>query len=260
MPSLHQGAGPYALSLAQLLSAHLATVPADVEPALVPIPSFATTLSWRTVKIGAMQSPGGPRIFIRTGAQGLTVNMLPIDDYSDNMLDALVHSSRLFDLVIVEQASREQADGRSPIIAASVFKSGRPVLIVPHIRPGPASLGKALIAWDGSAPAARALGDAMPLLKRAEHVTILEETCRSPERYDGTALKQHLARHGIDARFERTPTSGDIGKTLLSYAVEIDADLLVMGAYGHSRLREEIFGGTTKTIMGRTTIPVLMSR
>ena len=85
-------------------------------------------------------------------------------------------------------------------------------------------------------------------------------TSRSPERNDGTALKQHLARHGIDARFERTPTSGDIGKTLLSYAVEIDADLLVMGAYGHSRLREEIFGGTTKTIMGRTTIPVLMSR
>ena len=90
MSSLHQGAGPYALSLAQLLSAHLATVPADVEPALVPIPSFATTLSWRTVKIGAMQSPGGPRIFIRTGAQGLTVNMLPIDARAKQIVHVVV--------------------------------------------------------------------------------------------------------------------------------------------------------------------------
>ena len=256
-----KGAGSYALSLAQLPSAHLTTVPADVEPALAAYTElrYDIIVANREDRHDAIATRAA-HIHMDGLAQGLTVNMLPIDDYSDNMLDALVHSSRLFDLVIVEQASREQADGRSPIIAASVFKSGRPVLIVPHIRPGPASLGKALIAWDGSAPAARALGDAMPLLKRAEHVTILEETCPSPERYDGTALKQHLARHGIDARFERTPTSGDIGKTLLSYAVEIDADLLVMGAYGHSRLREEIFGGTTKTIMGRTTIPVLMSR
>ena len=116
-----------------------------------------------------------------------------------------------------------------------------------------------LIAWDGSIPAARAVGDALPFLKRARDVVIVQVDAKTPERCDGTMLKQHLSRHAIDARIKGAASAGDVANTLLSYAADMAADLLVMGAYGHSRLREEIFGGTTRTVMESMTFPVLMS-
>ena len=191
-------------------------------------------------------------------AQGLSISMLSIDDCAEDSLSALTRTSRVFDLIIVEQAD-ERVEGRSRTIAASVFKTGRPVLIVPCVQVAPAALRTVLIAWDGSAPAARALGDALPILARAEHVSIVQVDGRSSAQSDGLALKQHLARHGMDADIKRASRSGSIGRTLLSYAGDVHADLLIMGAYGHSRLREQIFGGTTNTVMERMTIPVLMS-
>ena len=102
----------------------------------------------------------------------------------------------------------------------------------------------------------------MPLLARANRVELLsvDSTALKVNDGQGTALTRHLLRHGIKGTFKQTPSAGKIGETLLSYAADMNADLLVMGAYGHSRLREAVFGGTTHTLLKNTTIPVLMSR
>ena len=166
---------------------------------------------------------------------------------------------RLFDLIIVEQINKERNPARSRIVAASLFKTGRPVLIVPYIQAQPATFKTVLIAWDGSVPAVRTVGDALPLLATAHDVVIVQVDAKTPKRCDGTMLQQHLSRHAINARIKRTASAGDIANTILSYAADTNADLLVMGAYGHSRTREEIFGGTTRTIMESIILPVLMS-
>jgi nucleotide-binding universal stress UspA family protein len=134
--------------------------------------------------------------------------------------------------------------------------------VVPYIQKEAANLRNVLVAWDGSAPAARALADALPILVRAERVEILSVDGRGIDdvHEHGRAVTRHLARHGIDATFKRTTSAGDIGNTILSHAADIGADFLVMGAYGHSKLREALFGGTTRTLLESMTIPVLMSR
>jgi nucleotide-binding universal stress UspA family protein len=102
----------------------------------------------------------------------------------------------------------------------------------------------------------------LPLLVRAAQVEILNVDGKGLEdiHEHGRVVTRHLARHGIDATFKQTMSAGDIGNTILSYAADIGADFLVMGAYGHSKLREALFGGTTRTLLESMIIPVLMSR
>jgi nucleotide-binding universal stress UspA family protein len=257
-----KAAGSYAVSLAKLMGAHLTIVPADIESALA---AYASSQVRYDVILGRREERRAAISTIvdelqkKSDAQGLPVSTLQLDHWAEERLDSLVRIFRTFDLIVVEQVGESQIDGRSWTIAASVLKTGRPALIVPYIRSHPASLETVLLAWDGSAQAARALGDALPLLAQAGRVVIVGVDA-DPSEPDGAALEQHLARHGINASFKRTSSAGDIGNTLLSYAADLGADLMVMGAYGHSRLREDIFGGTTNTILESMTIPVLMSR
>ncbi|MDB5508344.1 MAG: universal stress protein, partial [Hyphomicrobiales bacterium] len=139
--------------------------------------------------------------------------------------------------------------------------AGRPVLIVPRIHKGAPKFNRALIAWDGSRAAARALADAMPLLKKAEVVEVVSVTDHrvSYKELPGFNITRHLSRHGLNAQLKRLTIQGDIGDTLLSYAADAGSDFLVMGGYGHSRLREMILGGTTRTILSSMTIPILIS-
>lgn len=143
-------------------------------------------------------------------------------------------------------------------IEAALFESGRPILIVPHAAPA----GKrVVVAWDGSAEASRAVASAMPLLRKADEVVILragEEAEPGARRGD---LVAYLAWNGIRAD-EKTlcPDSRSLGPALLAAAGEAKADLLVMGAYAHHRLRRLIFGGMTRYVLAATEIPVLMAR
>jgi nucleotide-binding universal stress UspA family protein len=119
-----------------------------------------------------------------------------------------------------------------------------------------------LVCWNGSPNAARALGDAMPFLRRAKEVEVtivLGEHGRSDE-IAGADIGEHLARHRLKVEVERLSTiKGDVTDTILSHAADCAADLLVMGGYGHSRLREFILGGVTRGILHTMTLPVLMS-
>jgi len=145
-----------------------------------------------------------------------------------------------------------------------IFGSGRPTIVLPEApkRSDPLSLDVIGVAWDFSRPAARAIADAMPILERAKTVrvvTITQEK-RIDAKRSGAELIRHLAFHGIEIVVEEEEAAGrSIGQALEDYATAHDLDLLVMGAYGHSRLRDFVLGGATKTVIAHPPLPVLLS-
>jgi nucleotide-binding universal stress UspA family protein len=139
---------------------------------------------------------------------------------------------------------------------------GRPVLVVPRYGTFATVGERVLIAWNGSREATRAVHDALPLLKVAKTVTVLsiDPEDDTGDRIPSADIALHLARHGVAA--EGTSTLGSeisVGDLLLSSAADLGADLIVMGAYGHSRVRELVLGGATRHILQHMTAPVLMS-
>src|SRR5665647_694425 len=145
-----------------------------------------------------------------------------------------------------------------------VFGSGRPILIVPHARKraGAFALGTVVVAWDFSRPATRAVADALPILEKAKHVfvvTVTNEKIIDTKR-SGAELAKHLAHHGIDVVLDTVDAAGrGIGDVLESYVTSRNADILVMGAYGHSRIREFILGGATRSMLSRPPLSVFFS-
>jgi nucleotide-binding universal stress UspA family protein len=148
-------------------------------------------------------------------------------------------------------------------VEALIFDSGRPVLLLPEEpkRPLSGTPQRIAVAWDHSRPAARALGDALPLLRRAKRVEVVTITDEKPLPARRAAwLIEHLARHEVEAVFEERPSGGKpIGEALETYALEHDIDLLVMGAYGHSRTREFVLGGATRSVLHRPAVWTLLS-
>jgi nucleotide-binding universal stress UspA family protein len=175
--------------------------------------------------------------------------------------------ARYADLTIVGQPNpQEPSDARSHAgaLVATVMTSGRPVLAVPFVGDFPTVGERVLVAWNASREAARAVNDALPLLTRAKLVTILAVNPRLGIGGHGDVpaadIALHLARHGVKAEAAHT-AGGEIpeSQALLSSAADIGADLIVAGAYGHSRAREFIFGGVTRTLLREMTVPVFFS-
>jgi nucleotide-binding universal stress UspA family protein len=174
--------------------------------------------------------------------------------------------ARYADLVVLGQTDQEAIPfGASSGIAENVpMSAGRPCLVMPYVGRFPHMGERVLVAWDGGREATRAVNDALPLLKLAKKVTVISVGGPSgPPGSNETAstdLATHLARHGITAE-ARNDTASDISVAdlLLSLAADLSVDLLVMGAYGHTRMRELIMGGVTRAMLDRMTVPVLMS-
>jgi len=169
--------------------------------------------------------------------------------------------ARRFDISVVAQAQREQGATDELIIEGALFESGRPVIIVPYIQKSGLTLERVLACWDGGRTAARAIADAMPFLERAKAVDLVivaEE--RKNDEITGVRMSEHLTRHGVAVSVKRI-AKGDLAvqDVILSYAADSGADFMVMGGYGHSRLREFILGGVTRGILNSMTVPVLMS-
>src|SRR5450631_530732 len=171
--------------------------------------------------------------------------------------------ARLKDLSIVPVKPH---DGQSEkIVERLIFESGRPVLICPEEFAPELEIAfdDVVIAWDHTAPAARAVADALPMLQAATTVRVVTAADESTaaQRESGAALVRHLATHGIKASFEAVKIDGSsVGKVFGAYARTNAIDLLVMGAYRHSRLTELVWGGATKTVIGRPPCWVMMSR
>ncbi len=170
--------------------------------------------------------------------------------------------ARRFDLSIVRQAESGRAPLEDLVIEAALFDAGRPVLVVPYIQKAALTLDRVLVCWDGGRSVARAVGDAMPFLHRAKtvEVVIVQGDAGKGDEIPGADIGEHLARHGLRVDVKRiVATGGTVMDTILSHAADVSADFLVMGGYGHSRLREFILGGVTRGILGTMTVPVLMS-
>lgn len=170
--------------------------------------------------------------------------------------------ARLHDITMIPIG--EQSTLQQYVAESVVFGSGRPTLVLPEQpkRRRPASFDVVGVAWDFSRPAARAVADALPILERAKTVrvvTVTKEKTIDTGR-PGAELAKHLACHGIEAILEEEEAAGrTIGQALEGYATAHDLDLLVMGAYGHSRMRDFILGGATRTIVASPPLPVLLS-
>jgi nucleotide-binding universal stress UspA family protein len=170
--------------------------------------------------------------------------------------------ARLYDLTVVLQPEASHSSYDNTIPQGILFNSGGPMLMVPYIHKGPLDARHVGIAWDGSRLAARALRDALPFLTAAHAVTVIAV---NEDRHDDNEARSdqivsHLARRGIKARAERLTADRDnVHGTILSIAADTNIGLLVMGGYGHSRLKERILGGVTRGIFESMTVPVLMS-
>ena len=172
-------------------------------------------------------------------------------------------SARLKDLSLVPVKAHDSQSEK--IVEGLIFESGRPILICPEELAAELAVAfdNVVIAWDHTAPAARAVADALPMLQAAANVRIVTATDdKTPaELESGAALVDHLAEHGIKATFETVKIDGSsVGKVFEAYVKAKAIDLLVMGAYRHSRLNEIVWGGATKTVIGRPPCWVMMSR
>ncbi len=184
-----------------------------------------------------------------------------LEGLSGEVQNAIGRAARNFDVSIMRQASPEEPDFSNQMLVSVLFSSGRPALVVPYIHRGPAKFDRAMVTWDGGMTAARAIAGALPLLAQAKQVEVVSVAV---EDEDGDALPafditHHLARHGINAELKQLTPAQTIASTLLSHASDTSADFMVMGCYGHSRLREFVLGGTTRTILESMTIPILMA-
>jgi nucleotide-binding universal stress UspA family protein len=173
-----------------------------------------------------------------------------------------VGPARLADLSMVPIKANDDQSER--IAERLIFESGRPILLCPEESAGelPVVFDRVMIAWDHTAPAARAIADALPLLEDAADVRVVTATDdkTQAEKESGAALVRHLAEHGINATFETIKIDGSsVGKIFEAYVRKNAIDLLVMGAYRHSRLNEIVWGGATKTVIGRPPCWVMMS-
>lgn len=179
--------------------------------------------------------------------------------------EAVALHARYADLAILGQSRPEDSlVSTGNVAATTMLSSGRPVLVVPYIGAVATAGRKVLVGWKATREAARAVNDAIPLLQKAQTVKVL---AINPDRgIDGEGelpaadLALHLARHGVKAEAAHT-VAQDVpeGDILLNEAADMDADLIVIGGYGHSRAREFFFGGVTRSLLSSMTVPVLFS-
>lgn len=175
---------------------------------------------------------------------------------------ALAAVSRLCSLSIVSQPDAAHPTHDSQLAETILLQSGRPMLLVPHIHRGPVHATRALVCWDGGRAAARALHDAMPLLRRARIIDVISVHRTNAPACDSSVdhLAAHLDHFGLSATVHNeTAEPEQFHNTILSAAADLGSDYLVMGGYGHSPLGELLLGGTTREMFRSLTIPALMS-
>jgi nucleotide-binding universal stress UspA family protein len=184
---------------------------------------------------------------------------------SDEPEGGLALQARYCDLVVVGQTDPDELFSSivSDLPEYVMLNCARPVLMVPYAGRFAHVGTNALVAWDGSTEATRAITNAIPLLKRARNVTVA--VFNPSAQYEvhgeqpGADVALYLARHNIKIDVVQQPTELDVGNALLSMAADMGSDLIVMGGYGHTRFREVLLGGVTSTMLKTMTIPVLMS-
>jgi nucleotide-binding universal stress UspA family protein len=255
----------YAVSLAAAFDAHLAGIAFLYDP-IVPI-SGAGYIPADVIDAQERENEQATRSALNQfntacARAGVSAEPLTLTASYGGVGEQFGRIARRFDVAIVGQAEPETSAVEEIIAESALFESGRPVIVVPYIQKAPLKLDNVMVCWDGSRSAARAIADAMPLLaksRRVEVVIVTNERGKQDE-IEGADIGAHLARHGLNVEIRRTALGDiDVADVLLSHAADAGSDLIVMGGYGHSRLREFVLGGVTRSILRSMTAPVLMA-
>ena len=197
---------------------------------------------------------------------GLTVETRMIECGAADLPREITFQALHTDLTVIGQPEAEgaMATQQTAIFEELLFQSGRPVLVVPWAGKSNPTPRTVMVAWDASGRAARALADALPILRDANKVVVLVATDDQPGDHGdepGSDIALHLARHDINVEARCIPLGRDIhtADLLLSQAADLGAEMMIMGGYHHSRVREFILGGVTRKVMKTMTLPTLMS-
>ena len=258
-------AGEYAISIATVFEAHVAGIAFLYDP-VIPLSGAgyipADVIDSQERDNANATKAAADRFAQAAARAGVSAEPLTLSTSVAGAGEQFGRLARRFDLAVIGQAEPDTNAIEEVISEATLFESGRPIIIVPYIQKAPLKLDRVMVCWDGGRQAARAAADAMPLLERAgrvEVVIVADENGKEDE-IAGADMGQHLARHGLDVEVKRMAIGDiDVADVLLSHAADIAADLIVMGGYGHSRLREFVLGGVTRSILGSMTVPVFMS-
>ncbi len=258
-------AGPYAISVAEAFGAHVAGIAFSYEPVIPPTIMGTIPASFvESQRDENDRAANDARAKFDEAARraGVSSESRTLSASLAGSADRFATIARRFDLAVVGQAEPDRAAPEELIVENALFSSGRPVLIVPYIQKAELTLDRVMVCWDASRNAARAIADAMPFLKRArviDVVIVASERIKSDE-IPGADIGQHLARHDLKVEVRRIVSPDtDVASTILSHAADTAADFIVMGGYGHSRLREFILGGATRGMLQAMTLPTLMS-
>lgn len=258
-------AADYAVSIAQAFESHLAGIAFAFEPVVAPsimggIPADIIDAQ-RTASHGAANE-AIKRFELGAKREGLSAESRLIEATLGGAADLFGRMARRFDLAVIGQAEPNKLAAQDIIIEGALFESGRPVIVVPYIQREVLKLDRVMVCWDGSRTAARAIADSLPFLIRSKaiDIVIVASGRDKSDEIPGVDLGQHLARHGLTVDVKRIVAADtDVPNTILSYAADSSADFIVMGGYGHSRLREFVLGGATRGILASMTVPTLMS-
>jgi nucleotide-binding universal stress UspA family protein len=258
-------AGPYAISIAQMFDAHVAAVAFAYDPMIPPtimggIP--ASMIDEQRAENERAASDALAKFDEAARREGVSFESRIAGASLAGASESFGAMARRFDLSVIAQAEPDKTTPEELIVEGALFGSGRPVVVVPYIQKTGVKLDRIMVCWDASRAAARAVGDAMPFFKRAKAIDVVIVASERPksDEIPGADIGQHLARHGLNVDVKRiVATEGSVANTLLSHAADISADFIVMGGYGHSRLREFILGGVTRGILASLTVPALMS-
>jgi nucleotide-binding universal stress UspA family protein len=255
----------YAITVARAFEAHLAGVTFAFDPV---VPSgMIDGLSASMIETFRAESEKVGKAALAKFEQairgsGVSVETHLLEAGPTGAAELFGQMARHYDLALVAQIDPEKNTPEELVPEAVLLGSGRPVLVVPYIQKASLTLDRIMVCWDASRAAARAIADAMPFLECAKAVDVVTVARKEGQRNQlpGFDIAHHLARHKLKVELKRIVAGDiDIASALLSHAADSGADMIVMGGYGHSRLREFVLGGVTRGMLGSMTVPVLMS-
>jgi nucleotide-binding universal stress UspA family protein len=258
-------AAQFAISIAARFEAHIAGIAFAYDPAITPTVIDGLSAGWidaqRAENLAAAQQ-AADRFEAAVRRQGISGEHQIVEASLGSAANRFGRIARHFDLSVVGQTAPDLALPEDLIIEAALFQSGRPTVVVPYIQQDEIKLDHVLVCWDHSRYAARAAADALPFLLRSKRVEIVIVT-RAGSKCDdlpGAGIAEHLARHDLNVELKRLIAPDmDVSNAILSYVSDSGADFIVMGGYGHSRLREFVLGGATRGMLQSMTVPVLMA-
>jgi nucleotide-binding universal stress UspA family protein len=258
-------AGDFAVSVSDLFGAHVMGVAFAYDPVIpgsvmggIP-PEFIEAQRSESEKTARAATA---RFEAAAKRAGVSFESRVVNSSVAGAADLLGRFGRRFDVTVVGQPRGDSVPDGEVIDEGVLFESGRPVIFVPFIQKSGLKLDRVLLCWDGSRAATRAMADAMPFLEKAKKVEVVIVGAKAPksDEVPGADVGEHLARHGMKVEVKRiTSPDIDVASTILSYAADANSDLIVMGGYGHSRLREFVLGGVTRGLLESMTVPTLMS-